>query len=324
MMLFMNTSTPICSDVRCKESAGPTSAEALILGCGFLGRRVARALLQRSVKVHGATRSQDHAAELAAMGVHPLLLSVNQRITLAAMSAFEDGREMDVYYMIPPGKPEPDVSPRERLLGGVQNVLASLRGVKIRRAILTSSTAVYGPADGPIVSADTRATPANSRAQLLLDAENLWLAAGPSFAILRLAGLYGPGRVIGQAGIAQGAPIAGDPQGLLNLIYVNDAVELLLGMMGTQNSASVELGSDGQPVTRITYYNHLASLLGKPAPKIIEPGDLALEFGLPARNLGKAASKACDPGLTCQRTGWQPRVTDFREGLALALARPAV
>lgn len=297
-------------------SLAPT---ALILGCGYLGKRVAHRLIALGKHVHGSTRSPEKAQDLAAAGIHPLILSVTQRLTLAAITPLLDGRPLDVYYLVPPGRPSEHTTPREVIVDGITNVLAMLKRGNIRRAILTSSTAVYGRGEVGRVTAETPAAADDPRGQLLLAGEKLWLQGGDAFHVLRLSGLYGPGRVIGKQGIQDNAPIVGDPDGLLNLIHVDDAANLLIRMMKCPEPARIELGSDGQPLRRIDYYSHLATLLGKPSPKVLDARTAAATLGIDAQSLRQAASKHCDSSSTQARTGWRPRFVDGRQGLPHAL-----
>lgn len=293
---------------------------ALILGCGYLGKRIAGQLITLGKSVHGSTRSPEKAQALAGLGINPLILSVTQRLTLAAITPLLDGRPLDVYYLIPPGRPSEHTAPREVIVDGITNTLAMLKRGNIRRAILTSSTAVYGRGEIGQVTAETPAAADDPRGQLLLAGEKLWLQAGSAYHVLRLSGLYGPGRVIGRQGILDHAPIVGDPQALLNLIHVDDAANLLLHMMACANPARIELGSDGHPLRRVDYYNHLAMLLHQPAPKVLDAMTASVTLGIEAQSLRQAASKHCDSTSTQQRTGWQPRFADGRKGLVHALA----
>ena len=58
---------------------------ALIVGCGYLGRRVAALLLDRGLVVFGTVRRPSRARDLAALGVHPLVVSVTESQTMAAL-----------------------------------------------------------------------------------------------------------------------------------------------------------------------------------------------------------------------------------------------
>jgi len=298
----------------------PLADHALIVGCGYLGRTLTARLLQRGVTVFGTTRSESHAQELSRRGIRPMLVSVTRPVTFAALRPAIESPSLDVYYMVPPGRPGNDPSPRNVVLGGVAHMVKQLRHANVRRAVLVSSTAVYGHRAGQRVDADTPPQPNDERGQFLLRGEKLWLDAGPMYYVVRLAGLYGPGRVIGLAGVRDGSPIVGDPRALLNLIHVDDAAQLLQAVMTAEQPGRVELGCDGRPVPRQEYYAHLASLLGVPPPAVLDAETAAAKLGLSAQRLRSASSKALDHIVTCQRTGWTPRYASFKEGVAAAIA----
>ncbi|HEV2736287.1 MAG TPA: NAD-binding protein, partial [Longimicrobiaceae bacterium] len=55
---------------------------ALVLGCGYVGRRLARALAARGMEVVGTTRDPARAGEIAAAGARPVLADVTRPETL--------------------------------------------------------------------------------------------------------------------------------------------------------------------------------------------------------------------------------------------------
>jgi len=295
------------------------ASHALIVGCGYLGRRLASRLIERGVTVFGTTRSPDHARQLAALGVRPMLVYVTQPVTHAAMRPVQDADALDVFYMVPPGRPGVSPSPRQVVLGGIAHTVRTLRHAQVRCAILVSSTAVYGQRHGERADADTPAQPHDERGRRMLEGEQLWQNAGETRHVLRLAGLYGPGRVVGFKPVVDGAPLLGDPQALLNLIHADDAVELLLAMATSQTCGRVELGCDGTPVPRIEYYRHLARLVNAPPPQVLRDERAIAMLGVNADRLRRASSKALDNIATCRRTGWSPRYPNYRAGLEAVL-----
>ena len=306
------------------DDTNPPAHTALIFGCGYLGRRLARSLIADGVRVFGTTRSQHRGSELNAMGIRPLFVSITQRLTFAALKPALEADALDVYYLIPPGRADASPSPRQVILGGIAYTINALRTApNLRRAVLTSSTAVYGSTTGELVDADTPAHPTGERAQLLLDGERLWLDSGLPAHVVRLAGLYGPDRVVGLSAVRQNAPLLGDPQALLNLIHVDDAADLLRAVMLSPAAGRVELGCDGSPVARIDYYSHLADRLGVPPPRVLTADEAAAQLGVRAQRLQRTVSKACDNIPTCQRTGWAPRYGHFRDGLDAVFAEHA-
>lgn len=302
----------------------PTS---LIIGCGYLGRSLAVRLIAEGQTVYGTTRSFDHAPALIGLGIQPLVVSVTQPVTFAAMRPALGAGSLDVYYMVPPGRPgrrSGHPTPRQTVLGGVAHMVKQLCHANIRRALLVSSSAVYGQREGQHVDADTDPQPSSERGRLLLEGERLWLAAGNRYHIVRLAGIYGPHRVIGMSAVSQNAPLIGDPQSLLNLIHADDASALLLAVMRADAPARIELGCDGHPVPRIDYYSHLAELLRVPPPRVLDDASAAEDLGLNLERLRRSSSKALDNIATCRRTGWSPRYPTFRQGLAAILREEAL
>ncbi|WP_428389183.1 NAD-dependent epimerase/dehydratase family protein [Mucisphaera sp.] len=293
----------------------------LIIGCGYLGRRLAARLRDAGHTVYATARTEAKARELARLGLHPCITNVTQPLTLTAIQPALDLPELAVAYLVPPGRahPGPETTVRE----GIANTARALRNTTITRAILTSSTAVYGQTDNSRITAATPANPAHDRGKLLLEGEHIWQSANPNaHAILRLAGLYGPDRIIGLDAIRTAAPLLGDPNALLNLIHVDDAAALLQTLLTNKSlPPATDLAADGHPPTRIDYYTHLANRLGSPPPRILSPEQAQAELNINPKALRRAGSKHIDPSDTINRTGWQPQYPTYKAGLDHALAQ---
>lgn len=289
---------------------------ALIVGCGYLGLALASELLSREITVFGTTRHSGRGKQLHERGIQPLYLSVTDLLSTAALKPAASCESLDLYYMVPPGRMDGDPPATKVVIEGLAHVLGALDAHHVRRAVLVSSTAVYGQSDGSIVTADTPAQPNDPRGELLLQGEELFHRFGAQTHVVRLAGIYGPGRIVGQRAIAEGAPLIGDPDKYLNLIHVEDAARLLIAMMASDQTGPVELGCDGAPVKRSEYYTYLADLMGMPHPRVMDDEAAAKQMGLNVERLRRASSKRCDHGPTIARTGWTPRVRSYREGLA--------
>ncbi len=89
--------------------------------------------------------------------------------------------------------------------------------------------------------------------------------------ILRLSGLYGPGRIIRREALERGEPIAADPEAYLNMIHVDDAAAAAVAALDRGESGRVYLASDDRPVTRREFYGLAAEALGAPAPRFDPP-----------------------------------------------------
>jgi len=301
----------------------------LIVGCGYLGQRLAAKLLDRPDDQRGpvwaTTRSDDHARRLLDLGLRPMILRVTQPLTYTALQpALDHPGPLDVAYLVPPGRPGNQPNPRQTVVGGVAHTLKHLRHApRLRRAVLASSSAVYGHQPDTPVTAESPALADNPRARLLLDGETLWLNANQShdaaFHVLRLAGLYGPGRVIGQRAVAEQHPLAGDPDAPLNLIHIDDAAACLLAMLDAANHpATIELAADGHPLPRRDYYNALANLLHVPPPRHLTPNE-AVKLGIDPARLKAASHKSLDPHTTRDRLAWTPQHPSVLDALPALL-----
>jgi nucleoside-diphosphate-sugar epimerase len=274
----------------------------LIVGCGFVGEQVAAYAAASGLGLALTTRSAERATALAAR-FGPTVTALNFEANDAAerLAAAAPDASHALVLLTPSacldaaGAP----TPLRRVMQG----LAALP--RLSRAVLSSSTAVYGERHGQTVTADSPCAPVGAREQRLALIEQHWLAV-PTQRVVRLAGLYGPGRIVGATGLRQGQPVDGNPDAWLNLIHVSDAARLLLRCLYA-DAAQVELGADGSPVRRAVYYGWLAAQLGLRPPAF---------SGAPAARGG--ASRRCDPGPTVARTLWRPMFRDFRAGLIAA------
>lgn len=281
------------------------SDRALIIGCGYLGTVLAQQLREAGAPVVGIVRRETSCEALRAIGVEAASVDIALTDAGARIAEFvRAGAIADVYCCVPPGIAADPVAV-------FTGIATALRALPLRRAVLTSSTAVYGDQDGARVDADTPVAPGDPRGQRLLQIEQAWMGSGQCARVVRMAGLYGPGRIIGAAAIARRTPVGGNPEDRLNLIHIDDAAALLRAVAASETAAAIELGADGVAMTRRDYYNALAARLGTEA--VFEAdGD---GYGSARR----AGSRHCDIAITCQRTGWQPRFADARQQLASLL-----
>lgn len=206
---------------------------------------------------------------------------------------------LSVLCLLPPGACQDAAG----LLVPFEGLLKTLVLIAPTSAVLSSSTGVYGDHGNETVSAETHCRPVSAREHRLNELEARWQSL-PGHRILRLAGLYGPGRVIGLQNLQNRQPIGGDPDGYLNLIHVEDAAALLLSCLQGAGAA-IELGCDGAPVPRRLYYSYLAATFGLAAPHF---------NGEPSARGG--GGRRCDPASSWRRLKWRPSYRDFRAGLA--------
>lgn len=271
----------------------------LVIGCGYVGERVLAQLHASGERVAVVTRDVMRADALRAAGASECFVgSFTDTPRLQPFCAALPA-PLRVLVLLPPSACQDAAGS----LAPLHSLAALCRLLAPASATLSSSTGVYGEQGARCVSAESPALPVSARERRLAEIETCWRAM-PEASVVRLAGLYGPGRVVGLAGLRAGAPVPGDPDGWLNLIHATDAARLLL-RVARDRAADVELGADGTPVTRRIYYQTLAAWLGVAPPRF--SGESAQRGG---------GSRRCDPRSTRERLQWQPMFRDFRAGLA--------
>ncbi|MFY8221015.1 MAG: NAD-dependent epimerase/dehydratase family protein [Pirellulales bacterium] len=255
------------------------SGTKLVVGCGYLGLRVARLWRNAGARVCAVTRSADRARALAAEGLDPLVGDVTAPEGLPALPA------VDTLFWAVGFDRASGASYRDVHVGGLGRVLDAIPDTA--RVVFASSTGVWGTDDGGIVDETTPAHPAREAGRVLLEAEDLLHAkVGDRGTALRFAGLYGPGRLPRLDDLKAGRPIAADPDSWLNLVHVDDAARIVVAVAAAPHARRLYVVSDGHPVRRRDWYAHLAARTGSPPPSF----DTAAE-----RTRG--ADKRVDPAL---------------------------
>jgi nucleoside-diphosphate-sugar epimerase len=224
----------------------------LIVGCGYLGRRVARLLIERGEIVFGTTRSR--ADELTALGIRPIVADILLPETLRALPEADR-----VLYCV--SFDRTSGHSRRSYLDGLRNVLAALKSEA--KLVLASSTSVYGHRIDGLKDEETPVAPDVESERVCVEAEQIVSSRG---VIVRYSGLYGPGRVIHREAIRRGEPILGYAENLISLIHIDDAAQAAVCALDRGVTSRVYLATDDQPVSRGELYGFTARLLGAPEP----------------------------------------------------------
>jgi nucleoside-diphosphate-sugar epimerase len=179
--------------------------------------------------------------------------------------------------------------------------------------IYVSSTGVYGDADGNWVDETTPPSPVDESGQICLDAEQTLTTManerGIPWCVLRLAGIYGPNRLLAASTIQAGEPIPGDPDAFLNLIHVDDAVTAIDLAARSAKTGEIYNVADGQPGTRREFYQELARQLDAPPPTFSGTAKSRIRG-----NRRVSAAKARS------QLEFHPRFSSFRDGLGQSLS----
>jgi nucleoside-diphosphate-sugar epimerase len=237
----------------------------LIIGCGYLGRRVAARWLAQGHFVDGMTRT--HHDELEVPGVRQLVGDVRELLDVGLALPAES-----ILYSVAPGRTSGQ-TPDDVWGTGLINCTSVAQTWPTRpRFIFISSASVYGQTDGEWVTEAAPTVPMEESGRVLLEAEQRLLGkCWPDAVILRFAGIYGPGRLLRSKSILAGEPIVADPDKWLNLIHVEDGADAILAAEARGNPGSIYNICDGHPVRRREFYSQMAHVLGAPPPRFVPP-----------------------------------------------------
>src|SRR3954451_12434504 len=160
----------------------------LIIGCGYLGRRLAARCLAEGRRVFATTRSAERADEFRTAGLEPIVCDVTDPPSLVALPAVST-----VIHCV--GLDRSASQPMRTIyVDGLRNVLTHLPTP--RRFLYVSSTSVYGQRDGEEVDETSATEPVEESGRVVLEAESVLRSVCPEAVVLRFAGIYGPGRLL--------------------------------------------------------------------------------------------------------------------------------
>lgn len=224
-----------------------------ILGCGYAGRILARRLVERGNPVKATTTTETQLSSLAALGAEPLLVRTDRPESLGRLMANVES----VVYLAPPGGQEPKAL-AERIAAACPSTLKSF--------IYGSSTGVYGKSEDPSAWVDESTPPRDPHEQgeARLAMEQALAATGLPLKIVRIAGIYGPGRTLRDAlRKDQLILFEGGPQ--TSRIHVEDLARILEAMIPAAAPPLV-LACDEEPAETLTVARYTADLLGLKPP----------------------------------------------------------
>ncbi|MCP3869709.1 MAG: SDR family oxidoreductase [Gammaproteobacteria bacterium] len=247
----------------------------LIIGCGYLGQRVATYYQSVNQSVCGLVRTGASGSDLLKRGIAPLVQDLDEEplpeLSLAKLRIF--------YFLPPPGTGETD--PRIERLG-----MASRGDSPPEKVVYLSTTGVYGDCDGALVDETRTAKPTALRARRRWDAEQKFRSwsrnDGFDLIILRVAGIYGPGRLPLER-IKQRLPLVRSEEApWTNRIHVDDLVQACTQAMEKGQNGEIYNVSDGAPGTMTDYFDQIADQANLPRPPRIAlaQGDDLLSPGM--------------------------------------------
>ena len=195
-----------------------------ILGCGWLGKALADALLKKGYAVNGSVRSEKKRDALKAIGITPYVLQVENTEILGDFKSFLSAADI-IITAFPPGIRR---NPNANYAARIKQVLASLPSHSNCKCLHLSSIGVFGATQGE-VNESTKPEPDRNVGTQLLEAEKAVIAFDTNATIVRLGGLVGNARhPVKQLACKTGLASAMAPT---NLVHQIDVIAFLLAVI---------------------------------------------------------------------------------------------
>ena len=276
-------------------------AQAVIAGCGYVGNELARMLIDEGHDVFGIRRDVSKLVS----GVRGIEGNVAQPKSLGPAP------ERVEYVVFAVGADEgTEQAYRRAYLDGLAGFLEWLadEGQRPRRLVMVSSTSVYGQRRGEHIDELSPTHPTQFRGETLLASERLGAASGLSTVVVRLGGIYGPGResLIDRA--REGKLQTRSTQHFTNRIHRDDAAGVLRYLLFHPSPESLYLGVDDEAAEESELYSWIAKELGVAAPSGEEEDEAA-------NGRRSAGSKRCS-NRRLRESGYALRYPTYREGYA--------
>ncbi len=268
------------------------TAKTLVIGVGYLGQRFCD---KAQGDVQRLSRPEFDLDATGSLHVEP-------------------PEDYSLLYTVPPSR---ESSNDIRL----ENLLAALTPAP-RRFVYISTTGVYGDHGGATVNEDTPVNPGSDNAARRVAAERAvaeWAGSvGCEHVILRVPGIYGPGR-LGIARIREGSPTVRDEDvGPGNRIHVDDLVTCCIAALDDRTPGGIYNVGDGDHRTSAWFTSEVARLAGLPEPPTITMEDAEKQF-TPMRLSFLRDQRRVDTTKMRKVLGVTPRYPDAADGIRASL-----
>ena len=187
---------------------------------------------------------------------------------------------------------------------------------RAERIVYLSTIGVYGDHGGAWIDETTPPLPASTRGKLRLAIEDEWLALdereGKRVEVLRLAGIYGPGRNVLDELRSGEARRIDKPGQVFNRIHVDDIGQAIAAAFASEEPSGVWNIADDEPAAAPDVVDYGAKLLGIAPPPLVpfaeaDLSPMARSFYGANRRVSNAAMK--------HKLGVKLRYPTYRDGL---------
>lgn len=270
----------------------------LIAGCGDVGSRLGQRLSASGWTVYGLRRS----VALLPQGIHPVAGDLHADVCPADWPT----EALDYVVYCAAATERDEAGYRKAYVEGLRHVLGWLiqHGQRPKRLLFVSSSGVYGQQQGEWVDEASPVEAQSYSGCVMREAEQVALHSGVPASVIRLTGLYGPGRKWLLSQVRQGYRVASEPPLYGNRIHVDDAAGLLAYLLqaDTRGVALEDcyIGVDDEPAP----LHEVVAWLRE---------QLDVEHWSETSTVRRAGSKRCS-NARARALGWQPQYPTYRDG----------
>ena len=203
-----------------------------ILGCGWLGLPLAKALIENGITVKGSTTSPEKISMIEKSGIQPFLIALESDTVLGNVDAFLESSKI-LIIDIPPklrgNSNDFSTTLRKTFVEKIETLIPFIEKSTIENVLFVSSTSVYGEVNG-IVTEATFPEPETESGKQLVQVEQL-LQNNSNFktTILRFGGLIGEDRH--PVKFLAGRKNLENPDAPINLIHKEDCIGIILEIL---------------------------------------------------------------------------------------------
>jgi len=287
-----------------------------IVGCGDIGIRVAKLAAARQITVYALSRGNKIAPDSEVPGIELIHCDLD---SLDSFSELDLKGAVVLYAAPPPGGGVIDTR--------IRNFLAGLRpGGEPAKVLYISTTSVYGDCGNELVTEERSVNPANHTAKRRCDAERRFRKWGIDkrvpVVILRVAGIYGPGRIPMQRILSQEPLLDENEVGYTNRIHADDLAEICLAAIEKGEDGDIFNVCDGEISKMTDYFNTITDLMELPRlPQV--PLDEARQVMSPLMFSYMTDSRKISNRKMLEALGIKLKYPTMLEGLKASIAEEA-
>ena len=287
--------------------------DALVIGCGYVGMRVAKHLVAQGHRVFGIRRNITEIEEFEDANIQALGIDITDPSQLAkipssiqwAVNAVSSSRRGPEVY-------------REIYVDATKSLTSYLqKNTNLEHYLHISSTSVYGQTDGSWITEDAERQPSTETSRILVEAEDFlqssYQASHFPATITRISGIYGPDRgYLFQQYLKNEATMVGNGSRIINMIHVDDIVRAITTILASGTPGTTYNLTDSCPTTQLEFFTWLASELNGALPPQATDSELK-------RRKRAITNKRVSNHRLLTDLDFKLRYPSFREGYAEAV-----